>query len=61
MARPFPKASENTKKKRKIVKSEVLTDTPVKNRIEMETLERGKKKKIEKGRKNKQVNLKKNK
>lgn len=63
MARPFPKASGNTKKNnnKKIVKSEVLTDTPVTNRIEMETLERGKKKKIVKGRKNKQVNLKKNK
>lgn len=38
-----------------------MTDTPVKNRIEMETLEREKKEKIGKGRKNKQVNLKKKK
>lgn len=60
MVRPFPKASERSTKvtKRKIVKSEVLTDTPVKNRIEMETLEREnnpKKSKINDKTKNKSV------
>lgn len=46
LLRPLPKchASENSKKNRRKRKSEVLTDTPVKKRIEQESFERSEKK-----------------
>jgi len=47
MVKPFPKADPKQKKltKRQPKKSEVLTDTPVKNRIKNETIEKLKKRK----------------
>lgn len=47
MVKPFPKADPKKKKltKRQPTKSEVLTDTPVKNRIENATIEKLKKRK----------------